>query len=103
MKETIMKYKWILLLTCEITAWIFTVLMFVARYGLQNQVVFWICTVIAVSTGWIPHIVLSAYDCWRQKKVTPFALFVIALIIFGSIYGEKLILMIDTYLQTLFT
>lgn len=89
MLQFLLANKWIILLTCEITAWIFTFLMFYARYWQQSNRLFLIYTVVAVTTGWIPNLTLSGLNIIKTQTVGFFEIFAALLLLYGWTWGKK--------------
>lgn len=93
--EWLIEYKWFIIFVCETIAWISTFLMFYCRYWLISKRGFWLNTVIAGVTGYIPHIVLAVMDFLQEGKISGFIIFIVILLIFGAIFGKKLVIKID--------
>lgn len=95
MIEWLIGYKWFILISCETIAWISTVLMFYCRYWLRSKKWFWVYTVIAGVTGYIPHICLAIIDFMQEGKISGFIIFIVVLLIIGAAFGKKLVIKID--------
>ena len=67
--NTIIEYKWLILLTCEVLAWIFLFFMLVFRYWLKNKPLFLISTVLSVFLGYVPHVSIPILIAVREKSV----------------------------------
>ncbi|SEC18148.1 hypothetical protein SAMN05443246_3247 [Paenibacillus sp. GP183] len=93
--DLLLKYKWIILFISEILAWIFTFLMFYARYWIESKKIFIIFTVIALLTGWVPHLALMVMSFKKTKTIGLFEISIIILLIYGLTIGKKHILKMD--------
>lgn len=100
-----MDNKWMILIVCEITAWMFTAIMAYSGYYFnitkekKYRVLFVISLTIAVLTGWIPHIALSIVESIQEKRITPFLIFIIAIVVYGLTWGKKDIQKLNRWIE----
>lgn len=90
-----LKYKWEILIVCELIAWITTVYMIYARYWLNSKAQFYIFGGISIILGYVPHIGLGVLNFFHTKKIDFFSLFIVLLFTFAFTFGKKYVLKID--------
>lgn len=100
MMNILLEYKWFILISCEIIAWLATFYMFYARYWLGSKLKFIISTVITILAGYIPHIGIGIMNFIQYRELDGFTLVIIGLFIFGFIFGKKLVIKMDRAVQT---
>ncbi len=107
MIETILYYKWYILLFSEITGWVFTIVFVFARYFFQSKVLSWLSIILIAMLDYIPSIVLPIIDAfyinnfkeWIYNGGLLFDLAIIGLIIFSLTIGKKYLLIIDKHIM----
>ncbi|MGX9133266.1 hypothetical protein ACWV26_02650 [Rummeliibacillus sp. JY-2-4R] len=103
MIETILNYKWYILLFSEIMGWVFTIVFVFARYFFQSKVLSWVSVLLIAMLDYIPSIVLPIIDAfyinnfkeWIYGGGLLFDLAIIALIIFSVTLGKKYLVILD--------
>ncbi|MFP7486273.1 hypothetical protein SFC65_19105 [Priestia filamentosa] len=100
MLNTLMSYKWPILIGCEAFAWIATLYMLIARYWIQSNIQFICATVLAGITGYVPHIILAILDFVKYKTINFFIAFILLLMIFALTLGKKLLTKVDYWIQS---
>jgi hypothetical protein len=91
----LIEYKWVLLFSSELIAWIATFYMFLARYWFESKLLFIIFAMIAGFTGYVPHIVLAAIDYYFTKEVNFFPFVIALILLLGIILTKKYMMKID--------
>lgn len=108
--NTIIEYKWAILLSCEITAWLFLGLMIYFRYFIKSKSLFWTSTIISGVLGYVPHLSIPILIAFKEQSVTAivenkgdflFVLFIVCLLILGFTLGKKYITSFDRYMYKL--
>jgi hypothetical protein len=97
--QFILEFKWVLLLAFEIIAWAATIMMFYSRYFLNSSILFWISTLLAALTGYLPHLALAIFDYYYEGKINSFIFFILFLLSAGLLTSKKLIPKIDQSLM----
>lgn len=105
--HTIIEHKWLILLSCEVLAWAFVVLMIYFRYFLKSKTLFWISTVISGILGYVPHLGIPILIALHEQSFTAifenkgdfaFVLCIVGLLVLGFTFGKKYIALFDRYL-----
>ena len=105
--NTIIAYKWGILLTCEVLGWVFMGFMFYFRYFIQSNPLFWISTAISGAFGYIPHLSIPILIAIHEKSITAllenkgdfiFVLCIISIIVLGFTFGKRYVAKFDRYM-----
>lgn len=108
--QFIIENKWLIIISSETIAWIFTIFMAYSRYWLQSNFLFSVSTVVAVFTGWVVHITIPILEAihlgglkavLQSKDALLFDGFIILLFILGFVFGKKYVKKIDDYFMNL--
>lgn len=93
--DLLLRYKWEILIACEIIAWLTTFYMFYARYWLHSKIQFLIFGSISIVLGYFPHIGLGIMNFIQTKKLDFFTLFILLLFLFAFTLGKKYVVRLD--------
>jgi hypothetical protein len=99
MTQFLIDYKWVILITCETTTWLATLYMLYARYWLKPKIQFYISGVIAIVTGYFPHIFIGVLDFIETQRLDSFTFVIILLFIFAFTYRKKVVTKVDLGIQ----
>jgi len=99
MISILLEYKWWILLSCELIAWAATFYMFYAMYWLKSNLQFIIAGLVALLTGYVPHITLAFADFLKYREINSFLVVVVILFVFGITIGRKYISKIESKIK----
>jgi len=99
----ILEYKWIILVSLEILAWVTTFFLFYARYGMKSTFWFKVASVLFAVTGVIPQVIMGIINFIHTRKLDIFTIIIVALLIYGFTFGKKEIKKLDEWAQRKFS
>ncbi|MBO8156676.1 MAG: hypothetical protein H0Z32_09465 [Bacillaceae bacterium] len=100
--ESIIEYKWLLLLGLEVLAWSSTFFMLFARYRLNSRSLFKIGVWLTIITGVIPQVSLGVVIVVFQRKIDLFSVVIVLLVLYGLTIGREHIRQMDQWAKRKF-
>lgn len=90
MWESIMEYKWLILILSETISWIGTFYAAYARYWINSSIHFKIAGLIILIVDYIPQTILAVFNYLEKSKIDIFTFSTILLLILVLIFGKKI-------------
>jgi hypothetical protein len=100
--EFLVDYKWVILVTLEVLAWLATFFMFYARYGMRSHLWFRVGVVLLAITGVIPQVMMGIINFIERRELDLFTIIIVLLIIYGFTFGKKQVKKLDAWARIKF-